>query len=172
MNGDKTKIIRRYPVKASMLRSPAAFLALGFGSGLSPIMPGTCGTIAAIPIYILLHFLPAPLYFIAIALLFIVGIWICGVTAKKLKIHDHPAIVWDEIVGFLITMLLAPFNWLWILLGFILFRVFDIFKPWPVRYADKHLTNGFGIMADDLLAAIYALVILQIIISLCRMFCG
>lgn len=166
MNGNKAKIIKKHPIKANKMRSLDVFFALGFGSGLSPFFPGTCGTIVAIPIYLLLHFLPTTAYIISVALLFIVGIRICSTTAKKLKVHDHPGIVWDEIVGFLITMTFAPFSWKWIVLGFILFRIFDIVKPWPIRCADKNLSSGFGIMADDLLAAVYALLVLQLIIWL------
>ena len=95
--------------------------------------------------------------------MFVAGIWLCGRSADRLGVHDHPAIVWDEIVGYLITMLLAPTGWVWILLGFILFRIFDIWKPWPIRWLDKQVRGGAGIMLDDVLAAVFAMIFLQII---------
>ena len=94
----------------------------------------------------------------------LLGFWLCGKTAKDLGVHDHPGIVWDEIVGFLITMYLVPLNWAWILTGFLLFRVFDILKPWPIRLIDQKVEGGIGIMLDDVLAGIYAWTVLQIII--------
>lgn len=91
------------------------------------------------------------------------GIWLCGVSANELGIHDPAGIVWDEIVGYLVTMIAAPAGWKWIIIGFILFRIFDIWKPWPVNWADKKLEGGLGIMLDDVIAGIYALIILQLI---------
>ena len=103
-------------------------------------------------------------YYLALAIvMFAAGVWLCGKTADRLGVHDHPAIVWDEIVGYLITMILAPSGWLWILIGFVLFRLFDIWKPWPIHWLDKQVRGGLGIMIDDVLAAVYALICLQII---------
>ena len=142
-------------------------LAFGFGSGLSPIMPGTCGTIAAIPIYLLLANLPLLYYSIILAIMILVGFWLCGLTAHDLKIKDPPSVVWDEIVGYLLTMIAVPVYWLWIILGFILFRIFDIWKPWPISWINDHIDGGFGIVVDDLVAAVFAAIILQAIIFFC-----
>lgn len=144
-----------------LLLDPAGFLALGFGSGLVPVGPGTAGTLVAVPLYLLLQDLHPGLYLGLVVLLFVVGIPICSRVAHRLGAHDHPAIVWDEIVGYLVTMTLAPAGWGWVMTGFILFRVFDIAKPWPIRWCDRHVSGGFGIMLDDLLAAVFAAVILQ-----------
>lgn len=149
------------------LKNPIHFLALGFGSGLSPIMPGTCGTIAAIPIYLMICYLPTTYYLTIFIIMTIAGFWLCGVTSKHLKTYDHPSIVWDEIVGYLLTMFAIPVAWNWIIIGFVLFRVFDIWKPWPIGWMDKHIRNGIGIVVDDLMAAIYAWILLQFIVWSC-----
>lgn len=140
---------------------PVHFLALGFGSGLLPWVPGTFGTLAAIPVYILMAPLAWPYYLGLTAALFIIGIYLCGKTAGDAGVHDHPSIVWDEIVGYLVTMLWAPPDWRWMLVGFLLFRLFDMTKPWPISLLDRHVKGGFGIMVDDLLAAVFALVCLH-----------
>lgn len=147
------------------LTKPVQFLALGFGSGLAPKAPGTFGTLAAIPVFLLLTMLiPTPLpYAIAVIFMGLAGIYICGKAAYDVGVHDHPAIVWDEFVGFFITMFMVPVSWQSILVGFILFRLFDIFKPWPISFIDKKMTGGFGIMFDDVVAGIFALVIMQLI---------
>ena len=93
----------------------------------------------------------------------LIGIWLCGQTARALGVHDHPGIVWDEIAGYLLTMVAAPAGWGWIALGIVLFRIFDIWKPWPIGLLDKQLKGGLGVMADDLLAGIFSLTIMQII---------
>ena len=141
-------------------------LAFGFGSGLSPVAPGTFGTLAAIPIYLALTYsVDALVYMLVIVFFSLLGFWLCGRTAKDLGVHDHPGIVWDEIVGFLITMYLVPLSWVWIIAGFLLFRLFDILKPWPIHILDQKVEGGIGIMMDDILAGIYAWVVLQIIVS-------
>lgn len=146
-----------------LLERPTAFLAYGFGSGLAPKAPGTFGTLAAIPVFYLMQSLPMASYLLLTVIFFFLGIWFCQKTVDWLQQDDPSAIVWDEIVGFLITMIAAPSGWLWILLGFVLFRVFDILKPWPVSLADKRLHGGFGVMLDDVIAGLYALLILQLI---------
>ena len=123
----------------TVLTSPVHFLAFGFGSGLSPKAPGTMGTLAAIPLYLLLMNLPLTGYLLAVLLISVAGIWICGESSRRLGVHDHGGIVWDEFAGFLLTMTAAPQGWAWIVLGFALFRLFDIWKPWPVRVADRQL---------------------------------
>lgn len=145
------------------LSNPVHFLALGFGSGLIKPAPGTWGTLSAVPLYVaLMAFTNSSswLYFTVIIVGFFVGIYLCGKTADDVGVHDHGAIVWDEIIGFLITMCFVPFSWQNVLLGFALFRLFDIVKPWPIKLLDKHVHGGFGIMIDDVLAGLFAFIIL------------
>lgn len=151
------------PIPPGLWRDPRHLLSLGFGAGLAPRAPGTAGTAVAIPLYLLLADLTPATYAAVTLALFLVGIALCGYTARALRVHDHPGIVWDEIVGYLVTLFMAPAGWQWPLLGFVAFRVFDIAKPWPVRWVDRHVTGGFGIMADDLLAALYAWVVLRVL---------
>lgn len=148
-------------LRQQVLHSPVLWLAFGFGSGLSPKAPGTMGTLAAIPLYLLLAKLPLIGYALVVLVSFIVGCWLCGEAAKRLGVHDFGGIVWDEFVGYWITMFAAPAGWLWIAVGFVLFRVFDIWKPWPIRVADQQVHGGLGIMLDDVLAGIYAGLALQ-----------
>lgn len=147
------------------LSNPVHFLALGFGSGLLKPAPGTWGTLAAVPVYLaLINFYPSGLLAWSLMLLFgfIIGVYLCGKTATDVGVHDHGAIVWDEIIGFLITMTLISPSWQNIVLGFALFRVFDIVKPWPIKLLDKHVHGGFGIMIDDVLAGVFAWVLLYL----------
>jgi phosphatidylglycerophosphatase A len=138
------------------------FLAFGFGSGAAPKAPGTFGTLMAIPLYLLLAQLPLWAYVVALVASFAVGIYLCDQASKDMGVHDHGGIVWDEFVGFWIAMTALPFHWAWILAGFVLFRLFDILKPWPISWLDKRVHGGFGIMIDDVLAGIFALIILQL----------
>jgi len=144
-------------------RNPVYWVAVGFGSGLAPKAPGTAGTLVAIPLYLSLNQLLLWQYLAIVVIVTVVGIWICGVAARQLGAHDHPSIVWDEIAGYLITMIAAPIGWIWVVTGFALFRFFDIVKPWPIRLIDQRIKGGIGIMFDDVLAGIYALVILQVL---------
>lgn len=146
---------------ARVFRDPVHFLALGFGSGCAPKAPGTFGTLAAIPLYLLMQPLPLWIYLLLTAAGFALGVWVCDRAARDLGVHDHPAIVWDEVIGYFVTMIAAPPGWPWIVVGFGLFRLFDILKPWPIRRADQRIGGGFGIMFDDLLAAGYAWLALQ-----------
>ncbi len=138
------------------MRNPVHFLAFGFGSGLSSKAPGTMGTLAALPVWYLLAQLPLAGYLAGLLLVIAVGPYLCGKTARDLGVHDHGGIVWDEIAGFLLTMLLVPVSVWTALIGFALFRLFDIVKPWPIGWLDKHVHGGTGIMLDDLVAALYA----------------
>ncbi|MYM64315.1 phosphatidylglycerophosphatase A [Pseudomaricurvus sp. HS19] len=147
----------------ALLRHPVHLLAFGFGSGLSPKAPGTVGTLAAVPLYLLLAQLSLPLYAALVLLAFLLGVYLCHATAADMGVHDHPGIVWDEFVGYWITMLAAPAGWLWVVLGFALFRLFDVWKPWPISWCDRHVYGGFGIMLDDVLAGVLALGCLQAI---------
>lgn len=146
---------------------PINFVATGFGVGLSPIAPGTLGTIIAVVIYI---FFWRHLAFFAYALILMVAIFIavliCERTSKALGVSDHPAIVVDEFVGYWLTMFSIPPNILTITLGFILFRVFDIVKPWPIRWCDKNVKGGVGIVLDDLIAGFFALILLKLFVQL------
>ncbi|MFP5506442.1 MAG: phosphatidylglycerophosphatase A [Gammaproteobacteria bacterium] len=154
------------PIPASLLRDPGHFLALGFGSGLAPRAPGTFGTLAAIPVYLLCAQLALPAYLLVVVGLFLLGVYLCGRTARALGVHDHPGIVWDEVVGFLLTMAFAPPGWVWIVLGFAAFRLFDIWKPWPIRVLDRRVHGGLGIMLDDVLAGLAAAASLEILYRL------
>ena len=132
------------------------FLGLGFGTGLSPQAPGTLGTLAAFPLYWLLAG-TSPLMYISITTgLFLIGIHVCSVTEKKIGIQDHSGIVWDEIVGLLVTMTFISPSWETLTVGFLCFRVFDVLKPWPIGWFDRKVHGGFGIMLDDLIAGIMA----------------
>ncbi|MFP2770358.1 phosphatidylglycerophosphatase A [Oceanisphaera sp. KMM 10153] len=153
--------MRKPELAALKLSNPLHLLALGFGSGLSPFMPGTMGTLAAIPLYLLIQGLSPLWYLLILVLGFVGGIWICNAATKAIGRHDHGAIVWDEIIGFGITMFAAPAGAVWILVGFVLFRFFDIVKPWPIRWFDRRIHGGFGIMFDDVIAGLFALGCLQ-----------
>ncbi len=152
------------PTLRFLCSHPAHFVALGFGAGLSPIAPGTFGTLVAIPLAIGLRgrFDDAG-YLIAVALLFAAGSWICAIAGRNLGVHDHGAIVWDEIVAFLAVLFFVGDDWRRIALAFALFRGFDILKPPPIRAIDARLESGFGVMADDLLAALYTLLVAAVL---------
>jgi phosphatidylglycerophosphatase A len=153
--------MKKPPVK--LLLNPVHFCSLGFGTGYSPKAPGTMGTLAGLLVYLLVQDLDLVYYLVMTLGFLVTGIFMCRYTTDALKVDDHPAIVWDEIVGYLITMCYAPAGWWWPLLGFVLFRIFDILKPWPINLADKQLKGGIGIMLDDVIAGIYSLAIMQII---------
>ena len=155
--------MKKNPSIKTIFSSPIHFLAFGFGSGLSPFAPGTAGTLAVIPIYLLLQTLDIIPYILIICAVCLIGIYLCGESSKKLGVHDHGGIVWDEFAGYLITMIAAPKGWVWVGLGFILFRIFDIWKPWPINIVDKKIKGGLGIMLDDIIAGLFALGVLQII---------
>lgn len=160
---------QQYPGGATaLLRKPVHFLAFGFGTGLAPKAPGTVGTLAALPFYLCMLWLglSAAQYALLVVLLFFLGVWLCHKTAAELAVHDHPGIVWDEIVGYLITLYLVPPSVLWVLLGFALFRLFDIWKPYPIRWLDRQVGGGWGIMLDDVLAGVYAWLLLQALLWL------
>lgn len=141
-------------------------MALGFGAGLSPKAPGTVGTLAAIPIVILVSLLGHHAYLSILIAGFILGVYVCGKTATDVQHPDHGAIVWDEIIGFMITMLFIPITWQSLLLGFALFRFFDIVKPWPISWLDKNVHAGLGIMLDDVAAGIAAWLVLFFTINI------
>ncbi len=147
-----------------LIAHPAHFFALGFGSGLAPKAPGTFGTLVGFPLYFSLILLPPIWHLPTIAGLFIIGVPICAIAAKNLGVADHGAIVWDEIVAMMLVLKFTPF-WMpmWIF-AFLLFRLFDIWKPYPICYFDAKLKGGFGVMFDDLLAAVYAILVMKWIV--------
>lgn len=155
----------RHVKPAEIFGDPLCFLGFGFGSGLAPVAPGTFGTLAAIPIYWLVAELSTPVYAFIVIALAIAGIFICGHCEQRLEVQDHPGIVWDEIVGFLITMVFVPASWQWVVIGFLAFRLFDIWKPWPIALLDRTVHGGLGVMLDDILAGVYAAVSLMILRS-------
>jgi phosphatidylglycerophosphatase A len=140
-----------------LLAHPAHFFSLGFGSGLAPKAPGTFGTLVGLPLFWLISGYTISVQLLIIAVLFIVGIYFCDKTGKALGVADHGAIVWDEIVAMMLVLAFSPPSWLNWVVAFLLFRLFDIWKPFPIRQFDAKLKNGFGVMFDDLLAAIYAI---------------
>lgn len=143
---------------------PAHVLALGFGAGLAPAAPGTLGTLLAFPLWWLLEFFYAPLWvFVPIALLFAIGVWACELTGRDLGIPDHGAMVWDEVVAFLLVLAVLPPAFGWQAAGFVLFRVFDVLKPPPIRSFERRIKGGLGVMFDDILAAAYTLFVLALI---------
>lgn len=153
---------KKLPIPSTVWTNPIHFLAFGFGAGTLPIAPGTWGTLIAIPLYLLVSGLPLLIYSAITLIIILAGIWICDVAEKATGVRDHSGIVWDEIAGFFVTMLAAPHGLIWVVIGFILFRIFDIWKPWPIHWLDQHLNGGLGIMVDDVIAAIYAWIVLQI----------
>lgn len=140
----------------SLIQNPVHLLAFGFGSGLSPKAPGTAGTLLAIPLFLLLCQLPLLHYLLAVSVAALAGIYLCGKTARDLGVHDHSGIVWDEFVGYWITMAALPVNAFTLIAGFALFRLFDIWKPFPINWLDRRVKGGFGIMIDDVLAGLLA----------------
>lgn len=143
-------------------RNPVHVIAFGFGAGLVPKAPGTAGTVLGVFVYLSLAPLPLQLYLAVTALFFVAGVWICGRTARDLGVRDHGGIVWDEIVGFLAAMTALPPHWTWMAAGFVLFRLLDIAKPWPIGWIERRVRGGLGIMLDDLLAGLGTLLLLQL----------
>lgn len=143
------------------LRDPRQLLAVGLGAGLAPKAPGTWGTLAGLPLVWALSDLSLLGYLTVTALLFALGCYICDITTRAASLHDHPAIVYDEVVGILITMAGLPANLPALMSGFLLFRLLDILKPWPIRLLDRRITGGLGIMLDDVAAGILAAIVLH-----------
>ena len=148
--------------RTTHLRDPFLLLALGFGSGLARGGPGTAGTVVGMGLYLLIASLPTATVVAITVVVVAVGIPLCGYAARRLGVHDDPGIVWDEIAGYLVTMLLLPFEALWIVAGFVLFRILDIAKPWPIGWLDRRLGGGTGIMVDDILAGAVACLVLHL----------
>lgn len=154
------------PITIRFLFEPTHFLALGLGSGMAKKAPGTWGTLMGLVLFVIaVALFGINVWIHALVLLFttIWGVYLCDKTAKDLGVHDHGGIVWDEFVGFWLSMLLIPVTWYWLLAAFVLFRFFDIVKPWPIKWADQKVSGGFGIMLDDILAGLYTLAILHLV---------
>jgi phosphatidylglycerophosphatase A len=149
--------------KEIALKTYAGFFAFGFGSGLSPFAPGTFGTLAAIPLYLILIQMSWPMYAWLVFIAFVVGVKLCDVTGGRLGVHDYGGIVWDEFVGFWITMFLITFTWQNVIIGFFVFRFFDIVKPPPIGYLDRKVSGGFGVMIDDVLAGFYSMLVMLLV---------
>lgn len=149
--------------RRALLTHADGWIATGSGAGLFPRAPGTAGSLVAlIPWWFALRQLPPAWYVVVLTLAFALGVWACGLAGKRLGVDDHRALVWDECVGQWIALCAAPLGWPWMVAGFLLFRLFDIWKPWPIRIADRRVHGGFGVMLDDVLAGIYALIVMQI----------
>ena len=152
--------------RRALLATPAGWLACGFGSGLAPVAQGTFGSLAAILPWLLLRQYSLSLNLLVIAIGFVIGVWACDVAGRALGVDDHRSLVWDEFIGqwiALLPALMAP--WWAIVLGFALFRLFDVWKPWPIRYFDRHLKGGLGVMVDDVIAGIFAAFVLKLVLS-------
>lgn len=150
-------------IRAALWRSVRQWdglIALGFGSGLVPKAPGTFGTLAAVPFGVLLAYTPMLLHLALLGAAFLLGILVCERVGKRLGVSDHGAMVWDEFVGYWIAILLLPAEWPWLLAAFVVFRFFDILKPWPIRPLEKAFGGGLGVMLDDVAAGLLTLAIL------------
>ena len=154
--------------RRALLATPAGWIACGLGSGLAPVAQGSFGSLAAILPWLLLRGLSLPLNLLAIALGFALGVWACGMAGRALGVDDHRALVWDEFVGqwiALLPALAAP--WWAVAAGFVLFRLFDVWKPWPIRWLDRHLKSGMGVMVDDVVAGVFAALALTVLMHAC-----
>ncbi len=151
-----------HPSARRILTDPVHLLAFGLGAGLAPVAPGTFGTLVAVPAWWLVSGWPLSWQLALTGAMLVVGVPLCGISARRLGVHDHPGIVWDEVVGYFVTMLAAPAGWVWMLAGFVAFRAFDILKPWPIRMLDRRLQGGLGIMADDIAAGAAAAAVLYL----------
>jgi len=159
------------PVTAEQRRvalgHPAGWISTGFGSGFSPIAPGTAGSLVALLPWLALATLPLPYYALALVIAFLLGVWACAWIVKRLGVADPGFAVWDEFVGLWIALtplVGSPGSWAWITAGFILFRIFDIWKPWPVSWADRNVDGGLGVMLDDVVAGLYAAIALALLL--------
>jgi phosphatidylglycerophosphatase A len=154
--------------RRALLATPAGWLACGLGSGLTPVAQGTFGSLAALLPWLLLRELSLPIYLAVLLFGFAVGVWACNVAGRALGVDDHRSLVWDEFIGQWIALIpLLPawlpasgFNWWMLLAGFALFRLFDVWKPWPIRWLDRHLKGGMGVMVDDVVAGVFAAIVL------------
>ncbi|MBT2143408.1 MULTISPECIES: phosphatidylglycerophosphatase A [unclassified Rhodanobacter] len=164
------KILNREQRRA-LLATPAGWLACGFGSGLAPVAQGTFGSLAALLPWLLLRELPLPMYLAVLLIGFAAGVWACNVASRALGVADHRSLVWDEFIGqwvALLPLLVLPAPWWAIALGFLLFRLFDVWKPWPISWLDRRVKGGMGVMVDDVVAGAFAAVVLALGLHLLR----
>jgi phosphatidylglycerophosphatase A len=164
-----TKYVLDPADRRRLLASPAGWIACGFGSGLTPKAQGTFGSLAAILPWLLLRSLSVPAWLAVIVVGFAIGVWACDVAGRVIGVDDHRSLVWDEFVGLWITLLpalLAP--WWAVVAGFALFRLFDVWKPWPIAWFDRRVKGGFGVMLDDAIAGIFAGIVLYLVLLLAR----
>lgn len=155
---------KRTPLPRSVWENPIHFITCGFGVGCIPYFPGSFGTLLAVPLILFLAHVSLYTYITTCILLFVAGVFLCHKTNRDFQTDDHPATVFDEFATFPITLLGMPITWQWLLTAFLLFRFFDILKPWPISWADKNIHGGFGVMFDDFLAAIFSLCLLHIVL--------
>jgi phosphatidylglycerophosphatase A len=153
---------QQLPIPPQVWSNPLYFIAFGFGTGVVPFAPGTVGTLGAALIYILIQPLPLITYLIFVTLFILVSIWVSEKVSKQINVHDHPGMCIDEFAGFFVTMIHAPHGLGWVLYGFILFRLFDIWKPWPINIIDERVHGGFGMILDDIVAGLFACFIIQL----------
>ena len=163
--------------RRALLATPAGWLACGFGSGLAPVAQGTFGSLAALLPWLLLRELPLWIYLIVLLVGFAIGVWACDIAGRALRVDDHRSLVWDEFIGQWVTLLplllpsLLPtsgFHGWMLALGFGLFRLFDVWKPWPIRWFDRQVKGGMGVMIDDVIAGVFAAVVLALALQLLR----
>jgi phosphatidylglycerophosphatase A len=151
------------PIPPTVWQKPSHFIAFGFGSGTIPIAPGTFGTLTAVPFYLALRTFPTSVYVMCVIVIMLGSMWLCQRVSDEINVADHQGMCLDEFVGFFVAMIGAPHGFFWIALGFILFRIFDIWKPWPIDYVDSHMHGGIGMILDDVCAGIYSLIIMKIL---------
>lgn len=156
------------PIPETVWRNPLHFIAFGFGTGCIPFAPGTFGTLAALPFYLAMQSLSTGMYLAVTFLAILVSIWICDKASHDIGVEDHQGMCLDEVAGFLVAMICAPTGWQWILTGFLLFRLFDIWKPWPIHVMDAKIKGGVGMILDDVMAGVYACVVMQILWQLVK----
>ena len=157
--------------RRALLATPAGWLACGFGSGLAPVAQGTFGSLAALLPWLLLRELPLPIYLAVLLIGFAAGVWACNMASRALGVADHRSLVWDEFIGqwiALLPLLVLPAPWWAIVLGFVLFRLFDVWKPWPISWLDRRVKGGMGVMVDDVVAGAFAAVVLALGLHLLR----
>lgn len=151
------------PTPAFVFSHPAHIVAFGFGAGLAPQAPGTFGTLLGWAIAWAVPTESAGILLIVAAALFLLGIWACEITGRHLGVADHPAMVWDEVVAFLVILAIVPRTYFWQLSAFVAFRFFDIVKPPPIRYLERRYGGGLGVMVDDIVAALFTLLLLALV---------
>lgn len=155
--------------RRALFGHPAGWIASGFGAGLSPFAPGTAGSAVALIPWLVLRELPLSVYTLAVVAAFALGVWASSIVVRRLEVSDPGVIVWDEFVGqwiALAPLLVWPRGAIWVFGGFVLFRVFDVWKPWPASWADREVKGGFGVMLDDAFAGLWAAVVLVALIHI------